>query len=141
MTVSKLQLFLVSLIGAIPGAFLAFLSVMAFLNFAGGSSMLLKATTGLLAAIGTFMPILSAMILLSGRGDGKTAKGDVAKTAAGKEVAQSDSASSTSDSRDSTDSVASGDSFELDSEEAFTLDEDVFAEEEPKAKGKAKKKK
>lgn len=138
MTVSKLQLFLVSLIGAIPGAFLAFLSVMAFLNYAGGSSMLLKATTGLLAAVGAFMPILSAMILLSGRGAGKSAKEDTAKPAAAKE-SSANPASSSGDSRDSTDSVASGDSFELDAEEAFTLDEDVFAEEEPKAKGKKKK--
>jgi len=136
--VSKLQLFLVSLIGAIPGAFLAFLSVMAFLNYAGGSSMLLKATTGLLAAVGVFMPILSAMILLSGRGAGKPAKEEAAKPDAAKEAPAGKSSTST-DSRDSTDSVASGDSFELDSEEAFTLDEDVFAEEEPKAKGKKKK--
>lgn len=135
---SKLQLFLVSLIGAIPGAFLAFLSVMAFLNYAGGSSMLLKATTGLLAAVGVFMPILSAMILLSGRGAEKSAKEDTAKPAAAKE-SSANPASSSGDSRDSTDSVASGDSFELDAEEAFTLDEDVFAEEEPKAKGKKKK--
>jgi hypothetical protein len=111
---------------------------MAFLNYAGGSSMLLKATTGLLAALGAFMPILSAMILLSGRGAGKSAKEDTAKPAAAKE-SSANPASSSGDSRDSTDSVASGDSFELDAEEAFTLDEDVFAEEEPKAKGKKKK--
>lgn len=138
MTVSKLQLFLVSLIGAIPGALLAFLSVMAFLNYAGGSSMLLKAITGLLAAVGAFMPILSAMILLSGRGAGKPAKEDAAKPAAAKEAPAAERPSSSGDSRDSTESVASGDSFELDSEEPFTLDEDVFAEEEPKAKKKKK---
>jgi len=136
--VSKLQLFLVSLIGAIPGAFLAFLSVMAFLNYAGGSSMLLKAITGLLAAVGACMPILSAMILLSGRGSGKPAKEDAAKPAAAKEAPAAERPSSSGDSRDSTESVASGDSFELDSEEPFTLDEDVFAEEEPKAKKKKK---
>jgi hypothetical protein len=139
MTVSKLQLFLVSLIGAIPGAVLAFLAVMAFLNFAGGSSMLLKATTGLLAAVGAFMPILSAMILLSGRGEGKPAAAQGVATK-GTEAAATDDSVVAADSRDSTDSVASGESFELDSEEAFTLDEDVFAEEEPKAKGKKKKK-
>jgi hypothetical protein len=139
MTVSKLQLFLVSLIGAIPGAFLAFLSVMAFLNYAGGSSILLKATTGLLAALGAFMPILSAMILLSGRGAGKPAAAKEEPTKEKESVAQ-ESGQLSADSRDSTDSVASGDSFELDSEEAFTLDEDVFAEEEPKAKSKKKSK-
>jgi hypothetical protein len=139
-TVSKLQLFLVSLIGAIPGAFLAFLSVMAFLNYAGGSSMLLKATTGLLAAVGAFMPILSAMVLLSGRGEGKpaAAKGAAAKDKETDSVEKGEGQLS-ADSRDSTDSLASGESFELDAEEAFTLDEDVFAEEEPKAKGKKKK--
>jgi len=136
MAVSKLQLFLVSLIGAIPGAFLAYLSVMAFLNFAGGSSTLLKATTALLAAVGTFMPILSAMVLLSGRGEGKAA---AAKTPPAKET---DAVEEISASSDSIAEGASGDSFELDesADEEFTLDEDVFAEEEPKAKGKKKKK-
>ena len=111
---------------------------MAFLNYAGGSSMLLKAITGLLAAVGACMPILSAMILLSGRGSGKPAKEDAAKPAAAKEALAAERPSRSGDSRDSTESVASGDSFELDSEEPFTLDEDVFAEEEPKAKGKKK---
>ncbi len=138
---SKLQLFLVSLIGAIPGAFLAFLSVMAFLNYAGGSSMLLKATTGLLAAVGAFMPILSAMVLLQGRGEGKPAAAKGAPTKETEtEAVSKDAGQLSADSRDSTDSISSGDSFELDSEEAFTLDEDVFAEEEPKPKGKSKKK-
>ena len=126
MAVSKLQLFLVSLIGAIPGAFLAYLSVMAFLNFAGGSSTLLKATTGLLAAVGAFMPILSAMVLLSGRGE---AKGTAAKATPEKETVVAKEAAASSDSI--TDGSASGDAFELDesSEEEFTLDEDVFAED------------
>jgi hypothetical protein len=128
---TKNGLFAVSLIGAIPGAFLAYLCVMAFLNFAGGASILLKGLTGL----GAGMPILSAATLLQGRG----AKGtdDAAEKAKGKAKA------AVAEVEEAEEAVAVADSDELlDADEVVDdeLVDDVFDEDEPPAKSKKKRK-
>ncbi|MFM7160864.1 MAG: hypothetical protein ACKOGA_13610 [Planctomycetaceae bacterium] len=132
---TKNGLFAVSLIGAIPGAFLAYLCVMAFLNFAGGSSLLLKGLTGLLLLIGAGMPILSAATLLQGRGSKGT--GDApAEQAKGKSKAAVEV-------EEAEEAVALADSDELlDADEAVDdeLVDDVFDEDEPPAKSKKKRK-
>lgn len=132
---TKNGLFAVSLIGAIPGAFLAYLCVMAFLNFAGGSSLLLKGLTGLLLLIGAGMPILSAATLVQGRG----AKGtdDAAEKAKGKAKA------AVAEVEEAEEAVAVADSDELlDADEVVDdeLVDDVFDEDEPPAKSKKKRK-
>ena len=73
---TKIHLFLTSLVTAIPGLLLAYLSVMAFLNYAGGGSVVLKGVTGLLLVVGLGMPVLSATILLQGRGGAKAPQGE-----------------------------------------------------------------
>ena len=133
---TKNGLFAVSLIGAIPGAFLAYLCVMAFLNFAGGSSILLKGLTGLLLLIGAGMPILSAATLLQGReakGAGE-APADKAKGKAKAAAVEVDEAE---------EAVAVADSDELLDADEVVDDEivdDVLDEDEPPAKSKKKRK-
>ena len=135
---TKNGLFAVSLIGAIPGAFLAYLCVMAFLNFAGGSSILLKGLTGLLLLIGAGMPILSAATLLQGRGAKETGEAPAEK-AKGKAKA----AAVEVDEVEEAVAVAVADSDELLDADEVVDDEivdDVLDEDEPPAKSKKKRK-
>jgi len=130
---TKNGLFAVSLIGAIPGAFLAYLCVMAFLNFAGGSSILLKSLTGLLLLIGAGMPILSVATLLQGRG-GKS--GDEASTKVAKAPAKGTASESVAEEVvEEVEELADSD----DLIEGDELLDDVF-DEEPAPKSKQKRK-
>lgn len=61
---SKIGLFLTSLVAAIPGGFMAYLMVMAFLNHSGGPSMWTKALAGMLLCIGGLLGVLPVGILL-----------------------------------------------------------------------------
>lgn len=64
---NKTQISLTSLVAALPGAFLAYLMVMAFLNFAGGWSIATKGLAGLFLLIGAglaFTPV--ALFVLAG---------------------------------------------------------------------------
>tara|TARA_R100001132_G_C3275139_1_gene97802 strand:- start:3307 stop:3810 length:504 start_codon:yes stop_codon:yes gene_type:complete len=99
--VSKLQLPLISLIAAIPGGFLAYLLVMAFLNHAESMSTMLLAVAGttlLMSAVLVLMPI-GALIFGPKGGAKKKAKGKDSEAAdsfdedeAGDEELVSDSA-------------------------------------------------
>ena len=61
---SKRSLCLTSLVGAIPGAGLAYVMVMAFVNYAGGSSNAFKALAGTLLLIGGTLAVMPLGILL-----------------------------------------------------------------------------
>lgn len=61
---SKLGLVLTSLVGAIPGGVMAAVMVMAFVNYAGGSSTTFKVLAGLLLLIGSFLAAMPVGILL-----------------------------------------------------------------------------
>lgn len=71
---TKSNLFASSLVASIPGSILAYFCVMAFLNYGGGSTILLKVTTGLMLVVGLSLPVMSVAILLSGRGGAPSAK-------------------------------------------------------------------
>jgi hypothetical protein len=62
--VSKIGLFLTSLVAAIPGGFMAYLMVMAFLNHSGGPNMWTKALAGMLLCIGGLLGVMPVGILL-----------------------------------------------------------------------------
>jgi len=62
--VSKIGLFLTSLVAAIPGGFMVYLMVMAFLNHSGGPSIWTKALAGMLLCIGGLLGVLPVGILL-----------------------------------------------------------------------------
>ncbi|MCY2967737.1 MAG: hypothetical protein NT069_29590 [Planctomycetota bacterium] len=140
---SKTSLFATSLIGAIPGAFLAYLCVMAFMNYAGGGSVLLKATTGLLLVVGLTMPVLSVLALLSGREAKPKAAKKKEDKKADKKGKKSDDAEEelvASDSESAlTGEVANTDEL-MDMDDA-DIGDDVFADEEPEEPAKKKKKK
>lgn len=143
LAVSKTSLFATSLIGALPGAFLAYLCVMAFLNYAGGGSILLKVVTGLLLVVGLAMPVLSVAALMSGRGDrsgpsAAKAKKDKKKSKqSSKDEAEEDQPASGESSAAVTAEIANTGEVE-----EFALDDDFddFADEE-EAEPKKKKKK
>ncbi|MSR56726.1 MAG: hypothetical protein EXS05_03525 [Planctomycetaceae bacterium] len=61
---SKLGLCLTSLVGAIPGAGLAYVMVMAFVNYAGGWSVTVKGLAGTLLLIGGILAVMPLGILL-----------------------------------------------------------------------------
>jgi hypothetical protein len=62
--VTKIGLFLTSFVAAIPGAGLAYLMVMAFLNHSGGPSMWTKALAGMLFVVGTLLTLMPFGILV-----------------------------------------------------------------------------
>jgi hypothetical protein len=62
--VTKTGLFVTSFVAAIPGAWLAYLMVMAFLNYSGGPSMWSKALAGMLFVIGTLLMLMPAGIFV-----------------------------------------------------------------------------
>ena len=77
---SKNGLILTSLVGAIPGALMTYMMVMAFVNFAGGASPVHKALCGLALLIGLLlaaMPI--GVLVLAGPKAEKPAKSDSGK--------------------------------------------------------------
>ena len=61
---TKTGLFLTSFVAAIPGAWLAYLMVMAFLNHSGGPSLWSKALAGMLFVIGTLLTLMPAGIFV-----------------------------------------------------------------------------
>ena len=61
---TKTGLFVTSFVAAIPGAWLAYLMVMAFLNYSGGPSMWSKALAGMLFVIGTLLMLMPAGIFV-----------------------------------------------------------------------------
>ena len=61
---NKNTLCLTSLVAAVPGAVLAVLMVMAFVNFAGGWSVMVKGLTGLLLLIGAALAVMPVGIFL-----------------------------------------------------------------------------
>jgi hypothetical protein len=69
----KTALCLTSLVAAVPGAFLAWVAVMAFLNYAGGWSVTIKAVTGLSAAVGGALAVMPVALLVLGRGEKRPA--------------------------------------------------------------------
>jgi hypothetical protein len=62
--VTKIGLFLTSFVAAVPGAALAYLMVMAFLNHSGGSSLWTKALAGMLFVVGTLLTLMPFGILV-----------------------------------------------------------------------------
>jgi hypothetical protein len=62
--VSKNGLFLTSLVAAIPGAVLACLMVMAFVNYAGGPTWWVKVLAGMLLLIGMLLAAMPVGIIL-----------------------------------------------------------------------------
>jgi hypothetical protein len=64
--VSKNSLLLVSLVAAIPGGVLVCLMVMAFLNYAGGSTMWPKALAGMSLLIGLLLAVMPIGIFVFG---------------------------------------------------------------------------
>ena len=61
---SKIGLFLTSLVAAVPGGFLAYLMVMAFLNHSGGPTMWTKVLAGMLLFIGSLLSVMPVGVLL-----------------------------------------------------------------------------
>lgn len=63
---TKTGLCLTSLVAAVPGAWLAVLMVMAFVNFAGGWSVTVKGLAGVLLLIGAGLAVMPIGIFLFG---------------------------------------------------------------------------
>ncbi len=61
---TKNGLLLTSLVAAIPGAWLAYLMVMAFLSYSGGPSIWSKALAGMLFVIGTLLVLMPVGIFV-----------------------------------------------------------------------------
>jgi hypothetical protein len=62
--VTKIGLFLTSFVAAVPGAGLAYLMVMAFLNHSGGASLWTKSLAGMLFVVGTLLTLMPFGILV-----------------------------------------------------------------------------
>jgi hypothetical protein len=132
---NKNALCLTSLIAAIPGALLAVLMVMAFVNYAGGFSIVVKGLAGIMFLTGGALAAMPAVILLSGpkmakepaTGDAKKSGFEDARPA--DEIDESASDDHPRDSNDYAETVAQpgeeagsdafdlGDDFELDTDE------------------------
>jgi len=150
--VSRTSLFATSLIGALPGAVLAYLCVMAFLNYAGGGSILLKVLTGLLLVVGLAMPALSVAALMSGRAPGaakpakkekkekKEKKGNKSKAAAAEEEFE-DAVDGSDDDVAVTAEIANTGEVEEFSLDDDGLGDDLIVEDDDEPKSKKKKKK
>lgn len=157
---SKNALVLTSLITAIPGALLVFVTVMSFLRYAGGWSIGIQALSGLLLLIGLGLALMPVGIyVLGGPKAEKEAKAESESAAESAELVAAEESGETpaseeliSDSSLEVDELgtdefamtgevvtpdASGEDFDLGEE--GELDEAVFEEEEdgPK-KGKKK---
>ncbi len=61
---TKTGLFVTSFVAAIPGAWLAYLMVMAFLNYSGGPSLWTKLLAGMLFVIGMLLVLMPAGIFV-----------------------------------------------------------------------------
>ena len=82
---TKTGLFLTSFVAAIPGAGLAYLMVMGFLEHSGGASMWIKALAGMLLIIGALLAVMPFGILVFGGPRSEKAPKQ-AKESAGKEA-------------------------------------------------------
>ena len=60
---TKIQLFLISLVGAIPGGFLAYQLVMVFLNHGGGPSTTYQGLLGLTLVCSSLLALLPILVL------------------------------------------------------------------------------
>ncbi len=140
---SKLQLPLMSLVAAIPGAFLTYLLVMAFLNHAEAMSTSLLGVAGLTLLLSAFLAVIPLGALIFGP------KGAAKKKAKGKDLPAdedeaeddliSDSAAELSDEFSDgeigvdEDELASGDDLDFDDVDEFSdseisgeIEEDEF---------------
>jgi hypothetical protein len=152
--VSKNGLFLTSLVAAIPGAVLACLMVMAFVNYAGGPTWWVKILAGMLLLIGALLAAMPVGIFLfAGPRAEKPPKDEAVERAASadaeSESARSGATDSSLDVVDTDDSDmtrefvadedASGEDFDLGPGSEFEMDAaeaDVEAEDEGPKKGK-----
>lgn len=71
---TKLSLFLTSLVAALPGALLAYLTVMSFIDYGEGSSGVMKGLAGLGAAMGSLLALMPVGILVLVRSPGSEKK-------------------------------------------------------------------
>lgn len=122
---TKMQLFVVSLVGAIPAGFLAYQLVMVFINHGGGPSVVYQGVVGitlLCAAVMALLPLLVLALFSSGYEPAKpAAKGADKKK--GKD--QDEEESEDSDDADAeTEEVSDEDFEEMDAGELEDLDED-----------------
>ncbi len=92
---TKTGLFLTSFVAAIPGALLAYLMVMAFLNYSGGPTMWSKALAGMLFVIGTLLVLMPVGIFVftgpKTEKAPKKAEGEAGGQEAGSEVVAAES--------------------------------------------------
>ncbi|QDT43875.1 hypothetical protein Pan241w_39790 [Gimesia alba] len=126
---SKLQLPLMSLVAAIPGGFLTYLLVMAFLNHAEAMSTPLLGVAGLTLLLSGFLTILPIGALIfgpKGASKKKAKDEDQPEPAAEEDEYASDSAAELSDEfaedefEDDDEMAASGDDLDFGEEDEFS---------------------
>jgi hypothetical protein len=90
--VTKTGLFLTSFVAAIPGAGLAVLMVMSFLEHSGGPTMWVKALAGMLLIIGSLLAVMPFGILVFAgpKSDKAPKKADTADKEAGSAVVEAE---------------------------------------------------
>jgi len=135
--VSKNGLLLVSLVGAIPGALLVYLMVMAFVNYAAGPTLWPKALAGMSLLCGLLLAVMPIGIFVYGGPKTEKApaekKGDEAEISSGDEetiIAESeeDYESSSGATDENLEVVEASDEFAM-TGEIVTSDTDSSSEE------------
>jgi hypothetical protein len=151
--VSKNGLLLTSLVAAIPGAVMACLMVMAFVNYAGGPTWWVKILAAMLLLIGALLAVMPVGIFLfagpkaekaprkegeeapakAESAEAKSAAGESGATDSSLEVEPADSSAVTAEFV--TDEEAGGDDFDLGPDSEFEMEAAEGEDEGPK-KGK-----
>jgi hypothetical protein len=108
--VSKNGLCLTAIVAAIPGAWLAVLMIMAFVNYAGGPSVTVKALAGILLLVGGALAVMPIGIFVLA--------GPRAEKASRKKEAKDEEAGAAEASK-----AAEGDEFVTGDEATFEVDE------------------
>lgn len=136
---SKNGLLLVSLVGAIPGAVLVYLMVMAFVSFAAGPSLWPKALAGLALLIGLLLAVMPVGIFVFGgpkaekaskKEESEEAEGEAAIIAESHDDLEASEADSASGATDPSLEVVDADSEEFArTGEIVTSDDDIGSEE------------
>lgn len=143
---SKLSLFLTSLVAAIPGAALATFMVLAFLNHAGGSSVMFQGLAGSALAVGGLLAVMPFGILVLVRSPGSEKKPKAEAKADAEEAADTEAVETLDDAAEvvedfeaAAEGEAAGDELEITEsaeletfeEEATEAFDDAEAEEPP----------
>lgn len=130
---TKLQVALISLVAAIPGALLAYLMVMVFLNFSGGSSGFLKGLAGVSLLMGATLALMPAGIFVFAgtKGDKAKAPGKAKKDEGDEDnpaLAETITADTSEAMDDDEGNAESADDLELASMDAMEVADDADAD-------------